>query len=53
MLSHFNTILGSIDKILGDLGIVKVAEFIANIIEVFCKFFNIDIRDTNKIKGIL
>ena len=52
ILSRFNSILGAIDKILGDLGIVKVAEFIAQIIEVFCRFFNIDIRDTQKITAI-
>lgn len=27
------------------MGVVKVAEFVSNIIEVFCKFFNIDTHD--------
>ena len=52
ILSRFNSILGSIDELLGKLGVVKVAEFIAQIIEVFCRFFNIDIRDTQKIAAI-
>ena len=52
ILSKFNSILGAVDKILGELGVPKVAEFVAKIIEVFCKFFNIDISDTQKISTL-
>lgn len=49
ILSKFNSILGVIDQKLGELGVVKVAEFISQIIEVFCRFFNIDARDLEKV----
>ena len=52
ILSRYNTILGVIDRALGELGIVKVAEFIAHIIEVFCKFFNINPADFDNITAI-
>lgn len=52
ILSRFNTILGILDQKLGELGLVRVAEFITNIIEVFCRFFHIDLRDTEKIASI-
>lgn len=38
ILSQFNNILGIIDQKLGELGIVKVAEFVAYIIEVIISF---------------
>ncbi|CAF0765942.1 unnamed protein product [Brachionus calyciflorus] len=52
ILSKFNSILGAIDQKLGELGVVKVADFVTQIIEIFCRFFNIDIRDTEKIQAI-
>jgi len=52
ILSRYNSILGVIDSALGKLGIVKVAEFVANIIEVFCKFFNVNPKDFDNISAI-
>jgi len=52
ILSQFNRILRIIDEKLGEMGLVRVAEFVAYIIEVFCKFFNIDIRDFNNLEDI-
>lgn len=52
ILSKFNTILGVIDQKLEELGVVKVAEFISKIIEVFCRFFKIDSIDLEKITVI-
>lgn len=52
ILSRFNSILGAIDQKLGELGIVKIAEFFSQILEVFCRFFNIDIQDTQKIAAL-
>jgi vacuolar-type H+-ATPase subunit H len=43
ILSRFGTILALIDKLIGDFGIVHVAEFIANIAEVFCKHVSINL----------
>ncbi len=51
-LSQFGVILSAIDQKIGELGIVKVAEFVAQIVEVFCKFFHINLSDTNKIGKI-
>lgn len=48
-LSRFNSILGEVDQKLGELGVVKIASFVADVIEVFCRFFNIDLTDANKI----
>jgi hypothetical protein len=48
-LSRFNSLLGQVDEKLGELGVVKIASFTADIIEVFCRFFNIDLTDANKI----
>ena len=45
ILSRFNKILGAVDEKLGQLGIISIAEFFMNILEVFCKFFNIDTAD--------
>jgi hypothetical protein len=49
MLSRFNEILAEIDRILGDLGIVKIVEFVVKVIEFFCKFFDLSIFDSNKL----
>jgi hypothetical protein len=50
--SQFNRILANIDKLLGDMGIVGVAEFVAHIIEVFCRFFDIDMHDFQNFTAI-
>ena len=53
LFSQFNTLLGSLDQKIGDFGLVKVGEFIASIIEVFCRFINqIDPSKTEKITQI-
>lgn len=52
MLSRFNQILTEIDRILGELGIVKVVQFVISVIEVFCKFFDFNLLDSNKISVI-
>jgi hypothetical protein len=52
ILSRYNSILGIIDCKIGDMGVVKVAEFVANIIEVFCRFFNINPQDFQSITAI-
>lgn len=46
ILSRFNSILGTMDELIGRFGIVQVAEFIANIIEVTFMIF-IDIFFNN------
>lgn len=52
ILSQFDAILASIDNKVGELGLVKIAEFVSDIIEVFCNFFHIDLNDTNKIESL-
>ena len=52
MMSRFNEILTEIDKILGDIGIVKIVQFVVSVIEVFCKFFNLNIFDSNTLGTI-
>lgn len=44
VLSRFNSILGAMDDLIGRFGIVKVAEFIASIIEVSLYFCFFEIR---------
>jgi hypothetical protein len=52
VLSQFDTILASIDNKVGELGLIKIAEFVSEIVEVFCNFFHIDLNDTNKIETL-
>jgi hypothetical protein len=43
ILSRFGKILALIDQNIGELGVVKIAEFLSNIIEIFCKLTNIHV----------
>jgi hypothetical protein len=52
ILSRMNKILAVVDEKLGELGIVKIAEFFSYILEVFCNFFNVDLSDTKKLSNI-
>lgn len=52
LLSKFNSILKVIDDLIGQFGIASVAEFIMNLIEVFCKYFNIDLSDADKLASL-
>ena len=52
LLSQYNKILRVIDEKIGQLGILGVAEFFVNLIEVFCRFFNIDVNDLQNITAI-
>jgi hypothetical protein len=52
LLSQFNTILRIVDEKIGEFGVAKVLEFIMEMIEVFCKYFNIDLRDGDKITAL-
>ena len=49
LLSKFNSLLGLLDQKIGDFGLVKVGEFVVSLIEVFCRFLNIDLSDTQKL----
>jgi hypothetical protein len=58
--AEFNKILAIIDRKIGDFNLVKLAEHVANIIEVFCKFVYVDIKGAkrlfyfaNSIQGIV
>lgn len=50
--AQFDSILASFDSKLGELGLVKIAEFVADIVEIFCQLFHIDVTDTNKIENL-
>jgi hypothetical protein len=43
ILSRFGQILGLIDQKVGKLGVVKIAEFLSSIMEIFCKLTNIHV----------
>jgi hypothetical protein len=45
LLDPYGKILAAVDAKIGELGLAKVAEFITDILEVFCRFFNIDLAD--------
>lgn len=51
-LSQFNKILGIVDELIGRFDVNKVAEFVLEIIEVFCKYFNIDLRDSEQLQAL-
>lgn len=52
LLTKFYTILSIIDKKIGEFNIDSVCEFIVDIIEVFCKYFDIDLSDTDKLAAL-
>ncbi len=52
IVNKLQNIILVIDKKIGDLGIKKIAEFIADTIEIFCKYFNIDIKDFQNFTAI-
>ncbi|UJR30238.1 hypothetical protein I4U23_017776 [Adineta vaga] len=52
LLGRFNTILGVIDEKLGELGIGRILDFLGQIIDVFCKFFHIDMSNIMDLQKI-
>ncbi|CAF1133901.1 unnamed protein product [Adineta ricciae] len=52
LLGRFNTILRVIDEKLGELGIGRVLDFLGQIIDVFCKFFNVDMSNIMDLQNI-
>lgn len=52
ILSNFNRILGLIDEKIGELGMPKLAEQFLSLIEVFCRFINLDLRDQARLAAL-
>lgn len=53
MLSQFGTILEAIDQKIGEIGVVRIAQFVSDIVEVLCRLLNIDLtQDMDKLVGI-
>ncbi len=48
----FNTFLRIIDEKLGELGVGRVLDFLGQLIDVFCKFFHIDMANINDLQKI-
>lgn len=41
--ASIDDVIETVNKLIGDFGLVSVAEFIADIIEIFCKYVNINV----------
>ena len=52
LLSRFNSILKIVDDAIGEFNVEKVVEFVLEIIEVFCKYFDIELEDLEKLKAL-
>ncbi|CAM4739720.1 unnamed protein product [Rotaria magnacalcarata] len=52
LLGRFNTFLRAIDEKLGELGVGRVLDFLGQLIDVFCKFFKIDMANINDLQNI-
>ncbi len=52
LLTKFYSILSVIDKKIGEFNITSVCEFISDIMEVFCRYFDIDLTDTDKLAAL-
>ncbi|CAF0882962.1 unnamed protein product [Adineta steineri] len=52
LATRFNAILRVIDEKLGELGIGRVLDFLGQIIDVFCKFFRIDMANIMDLQSI-
>jgi hypothetical protein len=51
-VSNFNRIIGLIDSAIGKMGIPKIAQHFLHLIDIFCKFCNIDLSDTQRIASL-
>jgi len=49
LLTKFYSILSIIDQKIGEFNIASVCDFIVDIMEVFCRYFNIDLTDADKL----
>ncbi|CAF1098298.1 unnamed protein product [Rotaria sordida] len=52
LLARFNTFLRIIDEKLGELGVGRILDFLGQIIDVFCKFFHIDMANIKDLQNI-
>ncbi|CAF2471886.1 unnamed protein product [Rotaria sp. Silwood2] len=52
LLARFNTFLRIIDEKLGELGVGRILDFLGQLIDVFCKFFNIDMANIKDLQNI-